>query len=208
MGQAFDLEPDRIASQKMHDLKELHVSRCALIKESARLRTRTQTQTSKLVKQQGQARADLIKSQIGDLDQHISRLINQDQEQKRKSQILRSVPGLGNVVAAAILTFLPEIDTLSSKQAASLAGLAPYTQQSGTWRGKAHISGGRKPLRVALYMPALVAMRFNPDLKHKYQALRTAGKPPKVALVALIRKLIITANALVRDNRTWSQNSA
>nr|WP_245873166.1 transposase [Albidovulum inexpectatum] len=86
--------------------------------------------------------------------------------------------------------------------------MVPHCRESGQWKGKSFISGGRKPLRDALYMPALVAMRFNPDLRAKYTALRAAGKPAKVALVALMRKLIETANALVKADRFWVANRA
>ena len=110
-------------------------------------------------------------------------------------------------MAAAILTFLPEIGTLDRKQAGSLAGLVPHSRESGQWKGKSFISGGRKPLRDALYMPALVAMRFNPDLKAKYTALRAAGKPAKVAIVAIMRKLLETANALVKADRFWVEKT-
>ena len=107
-----------------------------------------------------------------------------------------------------MLTLLPEIGTLDRKQVASLAGLAPITRQSGQWQGKSFIGGGRKQLRDALYMPALVAIKHNPDLKTKYEALRGAGKPDKVAIVAVMRKLIEMANALVKDDRMWTQKSA
>lgn len=107
-----------------------------------------------------------------------------------------------------MLTLLPEIGGLERKQVACLAGLAPITRQSGQWRGKSSIQGGRKPLRDALYMPALVAMRFNPDLKTKYDQLRTAGKPAKVAIVAVMRKLIEMANALVKADRKWTPKLA
>ena len=82
------------------------------------------------------------------------------------------------------------------------------SRESGTWKGKSFISGGRKPLRDALYMPALVAMRFNPDLKAKYTQLRAAGKPAKVAIVTLMRKLIETANALIKADRLWVEKTA
>jgi transposase len=85
--------------------------------------------------------------------------------------------------------------------------LAPYNRESGTWKGRAVIGGGRKTLRDALYMPALAAMRFNPDLKANYAHLRAAGKPPKVAIVAIMRKLLETANALVKANRLWTPKS-
>ena len=103
---------------------------------------------------------------------------------------------------------MPEIGGLERKQVACLAGLAPITRQSGQWQGKAFIQGGRKPLRDALYMPAVVAMRFNPDLKAKYDQLRAVGKPAKVAIVAIMRKLIEMANALVKADRKWVPKTA
>jgi transposase len=102
---------------------------------------------------------------------------------------------------------MPELGQMDQKQAAHLAGLAPITRQSGTWRGKSFIKGGRAKVRHALYMPALVAIRHNPAMKDKYETLRRAGKPAKVAIVAIMRKLIVLANALLRDNRTWAQNT-
>jgi len=97
---------------------------------------------------------------------------------------------------------------MNRKQVASLAGLAPMTRQSGHWNGQAFIQGGRHHLRAALYMPAIVAMRFNPDLKAVYDKLRSAGKPAKVAITALMRKLIELANTLVKADRLWVQKGA
>ena len=127
------------------------------------------------------------------------------QSLKARFAILLSIPGLGPISAHALLIDMPELGTLVAKQAASLGGLAPITQQSGNWHGKSHIQGGRAQLRQALYMPALVAIRYNPPLKAAYLALRKAGKPAKVAIVAIMRKLLIVANALLRDNRTWTE---
>ena len=118
------------------------------------------------------------------------------------------VGGIGGVVAAAILIECPEIGTLGKKQVAALAGLAPMTRQSGEWKGKAFIQGGRKYLRHALYRPALVAIRFNPDLKQKYQSMIKTGKPPKVAITAIMRKLIEMANALIKEDRMWTTKMA
>ena len=126
----------------------------------------------------------------------------------RAHQILCSIPGIGAITAAAVLIEMPEIGTMTRKQVAGLAGLAPVTRQSGQWNGKAFIQGGRKHLRNALYMPALVAMRFNPDLKAICDKLRGAGKPVKVALTALMRKLIELANTLVKGDRLWVQKGA
>ena len=103
---------------------------------------------------------------------------------------------------------MPEIGTLQKKRPASLTGLAPMTRQSGKWQGKAAIQGGRKHLRDALYMPALVAARFNPDMRKKYEAMIKQGKPQKVALTTIMRKLIELANTLVKYDREWVQKSA
>ena len=119
--------------------------------------------------------------------------------------ILLSIPGVGQAAALAVLVEMPELGTLEHRCAASLA---PMARDSGQRSGKRFIRGGRAPLRQALYMPALVAVRFNATLKAKYQALRAAGKAPKVALTAIMRKLLILANALLRDGRTWSPSLA
>ncbi|EIM25009.1 Transposase IS116/IS110/IS902 family [Microvirga lotononidis] len=119
-----------------------------------------------------------------------------------------SIPGIAQATALSLLVEMPELGSLDQSQVASLAGLAPVARDSGASRGRRTIRGGRAHLRQALYMPALVAARFNPDLKAKYQALRAAGKPVKVALTAIMRKLIILANALLRDQRNWSPKPA
>ena len=103
---------------------------------------------------------------------------------------------------------MPELGAMGGKQAAAMAGVAPITRSSGQWRGHAFIGGGRANLRRALYMPALVAVRFNRDMRATYERLVAAGKPKKLALVAVMRKLIVLANALLRDGRKWAPNAA
>jgi transposase len=208
MGVALALEPDAPMPQNTRILRDLQVARTALIKEQTRLRNRGHVQTSAVLKRQTKTRLALVEKQIAELDREIAKLIDADERTARQRDILRSIPGLGEVASAAILTFLPEIGTLDRRQVGSLAGLVPYTRESGQWKGRSFISGGRKPLRDALYMPALVAMRFNPDLKAKYEGLREAGKPAKVAIVAIMRKLIEIANALVKADRTWVKKTA
>ena len=132
-------------------------------------------------------------------------MIAQDQALSHRLGILISIPGIAETTAYSMLIEMPELGTLEGKQAASLAGLAPISRQSGKWQGKERIQGGRAFLRRAIYMPALVATRRNPNLKTKYDQLIRAGKPGKVALAAIMRKLVITANALLRDGRTWSE---
>ena len=208
MGAALALEPDAPVNEKLNELKDLQVARTGLIKERTRLHNRGHVQANPVLKRQTKARLALVERQIAELDAEIARQIAEDQPTARKRQILCSIPGLGPIAAALILTFLPEIGTLDRKQAGSLAGLAPHSRESGQWKGKSFISGGRKPLRDALYMPALVAMRFNPDLKAKYTALRHVGKPAKVAIIAIMRKLLETANALVKGDHPWAKKSS
>jgi len=208
MGAAFNLEPQAPCSKETLILRDLHVARAGLIKDRTRLRNRAQTQDIALLKRQTKARLTQVERQVAELDAEITALIEAHDATARNRDILCSMPGIGTVTAAALLTLLPEIGTLQRKQVASLTGLAPITRQSGQWQGKSFIGGGRKPLRYALYMPALVAMRHNPDLKAKYDALRAVGKPAKVAIVAVMRKLIETANALVKADRMWTPKTA
>jgi transposase len=208
MGAAFDLAPQESNSREARILRDLHVARTGLIKDRTRLRNRAQTQDIAVLKRQTRARLAQVERQIAELDAEIAALIEAQETTARSRDILCSMPGIGAVTAAAMLILLPEIGTLERKQVASLAGLAPITRQSGQWQGKAFIGGGRKPLRDALYMPALVAVRHNPDLKAKYDNMRTAGKPAKVALVAVMRKLIEMANALVKADRKWTPKTA
>jgi transposase len=204
MGIALNLEPDAPISENQLVLRDLQVARTALVKERTRLRNRSHVQVNPVLKRHIKARLTLVERQLAELNAEIASHIASNEALERKREILCSVPGLGPIAAALILTFLPEIGTLDRKQAGSLAGLVPHSRESGQWKGKSFISGGRKPLRDALYMPALVAMRFNPDLKAKYATLREAGKPAKVAIVTLMRKLVETANALVKADRTWT----
>jgi transposase len=208
MGSALDLAPDVPAGKNQHDLKELQIARMALIKERTRLLNRSKTQSLALLKRQSKARLEQIKRQLTELEAALLDLTRQCPKRARAFDILCSIPGLGRVTAVAILVECPEIGTLTRKQIASLAGLAPMTRQSGQWRGTAFIQGGRKFLRDALYMPALVAARYNPDLRQRYQTMIQAGKPAKVALTALMRKMIELANALVQQDRKWTPTTA
>ncbi len=134
------------------------------------------------------------------IEKEIMLLIKGDPDLAGRFDILVSIPGVSALTAFALLIDMPELGTLDQGQAAALAGLAPVARQSGAWTGRAFIRGGRANVRQALYMPTLVAMRFNPDLKAKYDQLK-AGKAPKVAITAIMRKLIVLANALLRHRR-------
>ncbi|MGO7493743.1 transposase, partial [Rhizobium ruizarguesonis] len=120
-----------------------------------------------------------------------------------REALLTSVPGVGATTARTLLAELPELGSLDRRQIASLAGLAPWTRQSGKWKGKSFIGGGRGKVRAVLFMAALVASRYNPDLKAFRDRLVAAGKPKIVAIVATMRKLLTILNAIIRDGRPW-----
>ena len=139
-----------------------------------------------------------IKKQLQRIDTHIARLIAQNQDLLGKAQKLTSVKGVGQRTAALLLAQMPELGQLNRRQVAALAGVAPFNRDSGSWQGKRMIWGGRPAVRSGLYMAALVAIRHNPILAAFYQRLRTAGKPPKVALTATMRKLLLALNSSLK----------
>lgn len=143
---------------------------------------------------------------IANLDIEIKRLIAGDPVLARRLDVLTSIPGVGPVAAIALIVGLHEIGALSAKQAAMIAGLAPIARDSGEHNGARHIRGGRADVRKALYMAAVSAARFNPALKLFYSRLIAAGKKPKVALTAVMRKLVVLANTLLREDRPWQPN--
>jgi transposase len=122
---------------------------------------------------------------------------------RANEELLTSVPSIGPTIARTLIAELPELGTLTRKQIAALAGLCPFTRQSGQWRGKSFIAGGRSSVRAALFMAAMVAARFNPVLKAFYDRLTSAGKPKKAALIAVARKLLTILNAILRDQKPW-----
>ena len=145
-----------------------------------------------------------LKAMIARLGRRIAVAVREDEAFRQTNDILRSVKGIGPVVAATLIAEFPELGTLTRRQAAALLGVAPYDRDSGKKKGKRSIFGGRADTRAAFYMAALAAARFNPDIKAFHQRLKAAGKKPKVATTACMRKLIVTLNALVRDNRSWT----
>lgn len=141
----------------------------------------------------------VLEAQIEACDQAILQLIAADPQLSHKASRLDAIPGVGPVVAAAVLAEMPELGTLSHRAAAALAGLAPYNRDSGDHRGNRHIAGGRKTIRTALYMAALCAIRRDRILKAFYLKLRDAGKRPLVAITACMRKLIVLMNRLLKN---------
>jgi transposase len=147
---------------------------------------------------------NVISSSIEEFTLKIKNLIDQDEDMKERKIILESIPGIGHTTAAALIADMPELGTIENKQAAALLGVAPYTKQSGMYKGVETINGGRFAPRCALYMAALTASRYNPAMQSFYNRLRENGKKPKVAIVAVMNKLIVTCNAMIKKKTKWT----
>jgi transposase len=144
-----------------------------------------------------------LEAELAELDREIGEEVRGSPAWRDKEDLLVSVPGVGPVVARTLLAELPELGRLDRREIAALAGLAPFTRQSGQWRGKSFIGGGRASVRTVLFLAAMTAARWNPQLKAFRDRLVQAGKPKMVALVAVARKLLTILNAIIRDNKPW-----
>ena len=202
------LQTRPIVSQTLSDMKELLVARRGLVKDRVAATNRNHTHRAPLLKRLADQRLRQVERQIAAIDAELRALCRADAELRARLDILVSIPAIGEATALTMLIEMPELGAIENKCAASLAGLAPIARDSGQHSGKRFIRAGRAHLRQALYMPALVAIRFNADMKAKYQALLAAGKLPKVAIVAVMRKLAILANVLLREHRNWTPKAA
>jgi transposase len=148
-----------------------------------------------------------LRQQLTELDRDLGAAVRESPIWRQKDDLLQSARGVGRVLSVTLLAELPELGTLNRKQIAALVGVAPLNRDSGTWRGTRSTWGGRAQVRRPLYMAALVATRCNPALRAFYARLLAAGKPKKVALTACMRKLLVTLNAMIRDNQRWSSET-
>lgn len=147
---------------------------------------------------------EFLTQQIDDVDKDLRTLIRQTPAWREADDLLQSVPGVGPVVSSTLTALVPELGKLNRKQIAALIGVAPYNDDSGNARRKRKTWGGRAPVRAILYMAASVARRFNPPIRTFYDRLLSTGKPPKLVLVACMRKLLVMLNAVARDRRPWT----
>lgn len=147
-----------------------------------------------------------LEQELDNVDNDLGQMVKESPVWRAKDDLLRTVPGVGPATSTSLLAGLPELGNLDRKQIAALVGLAPLNRDSGTMRGKRTVHGGRASVRGALYMPTLVATRYNPVIKAFYQHLVSLGKPKKVALTACMHKLLIILNAMLRDNAPWHQS--
>lgn len=161
---------------------------------------------SKTVRKRIDAHVRWLEAELQRADGDLDQSIRQSPIWQEKEDLLRSIPGIGPVISRTLLAELPELGGLNRKQIASLVGIAPLNRDSGTLRGRRAIWGGRASVRAALYMAALVASRRNSVISVFYKRLRTAGKAPKVALVACMRKLLTIINSMINHKTRWSEN--
>lgn len=196
-------EPRPVPDEQARALGELVVRRRQLVEMMSSERNRRSQLTSpRLIKGLDRLLAALQKELSG-LESDIGESIRGTPAWRERDELMRSVPGIGNIVARTLIAELPELGRLDRKQIAALVGVAPINRDSGKMRGKRTTWGGRAKVRCVLYMAALTASRRNPVLCVFYQRLVAAGKAKKVALTAVMRKLLTILNAMVRDNKRW-----
>ncbi len=204
MGIALAPEAVKLPGETLETMREFVVAREALLKDRTAANNRLKQRELPLLHKQAKQRLRHVEGQLKAIEGELQALVNGAPEIRERFDILCSIPAISAVTAWILLVEMPELGTLDQRQVASLAGLAPVTRQSGDWHGRSFIQGGRGRLRQGLYFPAVVAIRYNPDMKIFYERLKAAGKPSKVALTAVMRKLLVTANALLRDGRKWT----
>lgn len=184
-------------------LSELMARRRQLTEMLKAERAREPRAASKRARQSIRRVITTLEAELADLDGDVDKKIRASPLWQVRADLLQSVPGVGPTTARTLLAELPELGALSRREIAALAGLAPWTRQSGQWRGRSMIGGGRPQVRTALFMAALVASRHNPTLKAFRDKLIAAGKPKIVAIIAVARKLLTILNAIIRDQKQW-----
>jgi transposase len=207
---AEQLAPDPTAppSQAAEALQELVRARAAAVAEKTAVGQRRDVAATAFLRRELARAIASLKRHIARLEAEIERIIAADPDLVRRQAVLKSIPGIGPVTAATLVADLAELGRCSDKQIAAILGLAPHPRDSGNSQGQRRTGGGRASLRSNLYMAAVAAIRSNPDLKAFHQRLIGNGKPFKVAITAVMRKLIVLANSLIAQNRTWTPTPA
>lgn len=200
MAQCLAPAPSPTADEERDTLALAHKRRDQLVHIRQQERTRRSECGDPALRADIEQHLRWLDARVAQWDEQIRHLIARSERLARLARMLRSVPGIGPVAAATLIALMPELGSLQPKQVAAMAGLAPFNVDSGQFRGVRRIRGGRKRVRDALYMAAVAAARSHPRFTRFYRRLRDAGKPAKVAIIAVARKLIVTANAILRDN--------
>jgi transposase len=191
-------EPRTLPDEAAQGLRDLMTRRRQLVEMLTAERNRLR-RARRAVRPNIEAHIRYLEAEVSDIDDGLKRAIQASPVWREKDDLLQSVKGIGPAVSSALLAGLPELGSLNRKEIAALVGVAPMNRDSGKWRGRRSILGGRSHVRSALYMAALSAARSNGDIRPFYQRLVAAGKPKKVALTACMRKLLTILNAMLRD---------
>ena len=199
--EAVKPEPRAMPDQEARLLAELVSRRRQIIEMIVAERQREKRAENVRVRKSLARHIKVLEKELPEIDNDIDTLVRGSPVWRAKEELLVSFPGVSNTLARTFLAEVPELGALNRRQIASLAGLAPFTRQSGRWKGKSMIGGGRAKLRAGIYMAALSASRYHPQLKVFYRRLVTAGKPKMVALIAVARKVLTTLNAMLRDQK-------
>ena len=192
-----------LPDEQTQALADLVARRRQIVQMITAERQREKRATVKRIKRSITRLLAALEKELSELDQEIDDTVRGSPVWRRNEDLLKSVPGVGPIIARTLLAEMPELGTLDRREIAALAGLAPWTRQSGTWKGKSFIGGGRSSVRAALFVGALTAARHNPTLKAFHQRLIDAGKPKIVAIIAVARKLLTILNAIIRDQKPW-----
>jgi len=192
-----------LPAEKIRKLNVLTTKRRQLVCIRKTLSCQIKQRASQVLDDLDDAHMTLLKEQITILEKQMQSLLQKDENLNRRSEILRSVPGIGPILTAALIGQMPELGHLNNKQVAALTGLAPINHDSGKYIGKRQIKGGRTWLRHLLYQAALSASRHNPVLSAFAQKLKEKGKPHKLVIIAVARRLIVIANTLIAKNTLW-----
>jgi len=192
--------------KNVRHLRELSDRRAQVVEDRVRESNRLELVTHRGIAKQVRANITRLQKQEKQLEEQIKQLRNQDEELKQKSQVMMQLKGVGTKTANVLLAHLPELGHLTRQQIAALAGLAPYTRESGAWKGKRTIYGGRSAIRKAMYLAARVASRWCPVIREYYRKLKENGKPYKVAIVACARKMLTRINTLLKPLAKVTQN--
>ena len=200
-----NLDPKPLPEKERRELQALVMRRLQLVSARDAEKKRLAGETVPRVLKSLQASITWHQRQIDALDKELDRTIRNNPDFAEQSELIQTVPGVGDKTTYMLLAALPELGTLTRQKIAALVGVAPLNRDSGKTRGKRFCWGGRSNVRSALYMAALSAMRCNPVIRALYLRLIAKGKPAKVALVACMRKLLVILNAMVRDQNTWRQ---
>jgi transposase len=206
-GEAAKPKPRPQPDAQAQELKALVARRRQLVEMLTAEKNRLSRATPRLHPQLKE-HIQWLAGQLKELDQDLGWLVRATPAWRAKEQLLRSVPGVGQVLSVVLVANLPELGSLDRRQIAALVGVAPFNRGSGTLRGRRTVWGGRSPVRAALYMAALVATRFNPVIKAFYQRLLGAGKAKKVALTACMRKLLTILNSMLKHQQPWNPDLA